>query len=139
MDVIVFHAELCTLIELLPDSHVTLSQKTAMCGFHTGHSEGLMPSSSGGWPGQRGWGPLGFTPSPWLQHTPSISFWPEHSRVSPVDLAVCPQSGPRACSKLRKLSIVYHLLQAGRHSHPPTSSCSQLEHSIWAGKEQHGL
>lgn len=53
MDVIVFHAELCTVIERLPDVHVTLSQKTAMCGFHTGHSEGLMPSSSGGWPGQR--------------------------------------------------------------------------------------
>lgn len=48
MDMIVFHAELCTVIELLPDIHVTLSQKTAMCGFHTGHSEGLTPSSSGG-------------------------------------------------------------------------------------------
>lgn len=52
-----------------------------------------------------------------------------------MGLAICLQSGPRACSKLRKLSRAYYLLEADRHSCLPTSSSLFTTGGLYLGCE----
>lgn len=68
MTMIVFHADLFILIELIPDILVTLSQKTACAISTVVIMKGWHLLVVEGWSCQRGWSQLSFTTNPWLEH-----------------------------------------------------------------------